>query len=130
MFIPFDSLGETVGEVEGESAVVEHGFGRMDDAVVGGREDDDIAGIIIQALREGADMVCLDHFDSISVANLLARHLATVVVDQLVKLRWNMEAVCQQRPIHRTFEKKCIHSCYLCFLSMNYSQTSSNPSQG
>lgn len=39
---------------------VEHWFGRVDDAVVRWGEDDDIAGIIIQALREGADMVRLE----------------------------------------------------------------------
>lgn len=83
MFIQLNSLGEAVGEVEGESAVVECGFGRVDDAVVRGREDDDIGGIVIQALCERFDMVRLNHLNGISVAALLARHLATVVVELL-----------------------------------------------
>ena len=86
MFIQLNSLGETVGEVEGESAVIERRFGRMDDAVVRGREDDDIGGIVIQALRERLDMVRFDHLNGISVANFLACHLAAEVVEQFERV--------------------------------------------
>ena len=86
MFIQLNSLGETVGEVEGESAVIERRFGRMDDAVVRRGEDDDIGGIVIQALCERFDMVRFDHLNGISVANLLARHLAAEVVEQFERV--------------------------------------------
>lgn len=58
----------------------------MDDAVVRRGEDDDIGGIVIQALCERLDMVRLNHLNGISVANLLARHLAAEVVELLERV--------------------------------------------
>ena len=49
-------------------------------------EDDDIGGIVIQALCERFDMVRFDHLNGISVANLLARHLAAEVVELLQRV--------------------------------------------
>ena len=46
------------------------------------REDDDIRGVVVHTLSEGDDVMGFYHLSVVFIANLLACHLATIVVEK------------------------------------------------
>ena len=82
MLIYLHPLHQSIREMKGEAWTIKHRLCLVDDAVVRGREDDDVRGIVVHALGEGNDVVSLYHQGIMFITYLLACHLAAVIVEK------------------------------------------------
>ena len=78
-----ERLAQAVGILIGETLAVEAGIGGVNDAVVIGAKDDDVATHIRPSPREVLDVVGFSKGDAILWEEILTAHLAAVLIVRL-----------------------------------------------